>query len=145
MDPGSRVDLFISFHGSEKLSPGFTTRELAFEAQKLVRTSHSNLGTEHCVFFASISQQSEIVDAVLQNRPGGLALFLLTPAFFKQTCCIAELRSFLLVSSHSSVKLRFVCLKSSANDILSIPSVKRLVPSLSKFVLRTDIPVTSIE
>lgn len=59
---------------------------------------------------------------------------------------MAELRAFLKVSSCSNVKLKFlfVCLDSSAEYILSVPRVKSILPTLSDFVLRTEIYAKSI-
>lgn len=147
-EPENRVDIFISFHGSEDLSGGFTTRELASATKNAVYRSATNLGRRPSIFFDSETIQDRldvIFDAVLQTRPGGVALFLLTPKFFTEEWCVAELRAFLDVHLQSYVKLRFVCLDSTPNDILDCKGQKSLVPEISGFTLRSNIPVTTKE
>lgn len=152
----TRYDLFLSFHGSEKLRPTFTTHQLA-EATKSVLEDHAAAtGHEPSIFLDSDSLHQEVSDifpAILQTRGRGLALFLLTKKYLRRKWCLTELRSFLYLHEQAhnqqlqsaDVKLRFIVLGDNAGDILEDPHIDRLCKQLPKFTLRTNVRVTTLE
>lgn len=144
--PDSRVDLFFCFH-PEMLSAGFTTSELVTATEELVRTSYNKQGTEPFIFAGSMARRVEMADAVLQTRPGGLAIFLVTPTFFTNSLCIAVLEAFFQVctDSNMNLKVRFVCLEWTLDDILSSSSMNRQELDISMFGRCQDVIVTSIQ
>lgn len=148
MNPLTRVDLFISYNRLETLSAGFTTRNLAIKTEEAVRVRANKQRQFPSIFFDNttlLCNFAAIIDVILQTRPGGVALFLLTPEFFRNSSCEAELQAFLEVRAHSNVKLRFACLESTEDDILSISRLKTRDPTQSNFGLLTEIPVTTLE
>lgn len=152
----NRFDLFISHHGSENHSLGFDTRKLARSIRDRLQEHARNQSAEASIFLDETDIQSrlqaDISRAIIQTRGGGVALFLLTPNFFKQKWCVTELRAFLnLEKAHINprIKFRFAVLQplnrrpednTVLNQILQDEKVRTLVPELRQFSSSNHFP-----
>lgn len=136
-----RYDLFISFHGSEELCPGLTTRELVRETRDQAFERSGGLAS---IFYDEEetrgSIEEKILEAIMQTRGGGVALFLLTADFFTRRWCLRELNAIMDIHARGktndngeSFKLRFVCFDTSADNILG--HAKSVVPRISDYVI----------
>lgn len=148
-DPNTRVDLFISYHDTETLSSHIKTHEVASATEAVVRRRARNQGKFPSIFLKSSTRGpiSATIDAILQARTGGAALFLLTPSFFSGLSCVAVLNVFLKLRLLPNVKfkLRFVCLGWTASAIWSSSLVNERVPTLDGLPLELEITLTDIQ
>lgn len=136
VDAEQRVDLFLSFHGSERLRHGYTMRFLMREFCTQIRQRAQIEGVTPNIFFdeegISGHVHSDIFTALLQLRGGGLGLCVLTPRFFDFPWCLTELRA--LIDLHRQreygIRLRFFCVDCFPCDILLHPVVREMVSEL---------------
>lgn len=136
VDAEQRVDLFLSFHGSERLRHGYTMRYLMRELCKQIRQRAETEAVVPNIFFDEEGitghVHSDIFTALLQLRGGGLGLCVLTPRFFDFPWCLTELRA--LIDLHRrreyGIRLRFFCVDCFPCDILLHPVVREVVSEL---------------
>lgn len=136
VDSEQRVDLFLSFHGGERLRLGYSMRFLMRAVCKELRDRGNKQGVPPHIFFdeESISGHvhSDIFTALLQLRGGGLGLCVLTPDFFDFPWCLTELRA--LIDLHKrreyNIRLRFFCVDCFPCDILLHNTVREVVSEL---------------
>lgn len=143
-----RVDLFLSFHGGETLRGGFTTRDVARQANILLKEIGNDHGAEPNVFFDENGVHehitTDIFTAILQLRGGGLGVCLLTPTYFRRAWCLSECRALLEVQRQDpSVRLRFLCIECTAGELLRDNDVSTLEPRLKGFSLLSNIDTSS--
>lgn len=136
VDDERRVDLFLSFHGSERLSCGLTTRQLMRRVVEELERRGGERGARPAVFFDEVDVRghvpSDIFTAVLQLRGGGFGLCLLTPAFFDFPWCVAELAALLRVHQETqyAIRLRCMSLDCTPSDVLYHEHVRHFVDEL---------------
>lgn len=136
VDDEHRVDLFLSFHGSETLSCGFTTRQLMRHVVEAVTTRARSRGATPSIFFDEENVRghvpSDIFTAVLQLRGGGFGLCLITPRFFDFPWCLAEVAALLRThrDRRNAVRLRFMCLDCKPEDVLYHENVRYFIDEL---------------
>lgn len=144
-----RFDLFLSFHGSHDLSdtgnsfasPGETVRLLARTIIEFVKGEDPSRSPS--VFFdeGSVSGRLDsIFDCILQTRGGGIAVFLLTKKFFRQSFCLAELKSCLDIAANArhgeGIQIRLLSLEADVvNMILNDPFMIEHFPNLRDHVV----------
>lgn len=82
---------------------------------------------------------AESYDAILQTRGGGVALFLLTIAFFRSEQCVNELLSFLHLRKNAKYgeesELRFACIGMTPDELRQEPTAQALMSRLAGFNL----------
>lgn len=136
VDDEHRVDLFLSFHGSERLSCGLTARQLMRYVVNEVTNRARSRGATPFIFFDEDNVRghvpSDIFTAVLQLRGGGFGLCLLSPRFFDFPWCLAEVSA--LLSTHrerrNGIRLRFMCLDCKPSDVLYHDNVRQFIDEL---------------
>lgn len=142
VDSERRVDLFLSFHGNEKISCVLTTRDLIRKVVDEVRRRCFGRGAKPGIFFDETSVRAHLTEdiftSVLQLRGGGLGLCFLTPKFFDYPWCISELCGLLKVHQQRDhyVRLRFFCLGCQPKDIIHLAHVREFADSLRGFSLK---------
>lgn len=142
VDSTHRVDIFLSFHGRERLACGLSTRgfmrTLCAEIETL---GHGRKAHPHIYFDETAVQghvPSDIFTALLQARGGGLGICFLTEEFFHFPWCVAELRAMLRIAEcpQFAFRLRFFCLECEPGDIIQHGIVREFVDNLRGYAVR---------
>lgn len=147
VDDRRRVDLYLSGASSGLISSivgsaaapvdvGALAEAVFYALDKRAR----DRGRVASIFYACISVQGsydESLDAILQARGGGIALFLLTQHFFGDARCVEELLRFLHVEDVADngehVEFRFVSIGLSPEELLRDPRVQPYAHYLRKY------------
>lgn len=148
----SRYDLFMSFHGSQKLcdlgfswaGPNCTVRDLAKDASERLRSFERNPSVfyDHDEIWGRF--RDDLSNAVLQLRGGGIALVLVSGKYWKQKYCLGELRAFLELEKLRNVPGREseaieICVvhldsdPSSVRSAVADPLLKPFIGELGRF------------
>lgn len=107
VDKRKRIDVFITFHGGQKLKylqvPFHVTYPTVRDFATLVADRLRRIDQRRPSIFLDSEQLSSHIDdlfnAILQLRGGGIALVLLTRDYLRSPYCLAELRAFLHLNS----------------------------------------------
>lgn len=154
VDDTRRYDLYLTAASAGTVLPAVTGGSTAYTAidagvlaiaffDAIKRHVHG-LGRIPSLFYAPCSVQEsddEAVDATLQTRGGGVAMFLITAPFLQDDTCVTQLLRFLRMQEDApdgaEVKFRLVLVGLSEKDFRQHPVIQPLAPHLAGYRLHS--------